>query len=227
MFSEYYAEKRISSFVDKMKQAHTFSSMRKFFLLIVSGFFLMSCNSLMMKLYGIKDPEIENEKSIRKKALKYDLDTTNILTVYSTDFPKKLKGTSIPDAAIYDRNGKYIEYCQTDTSCNAGLFAFIPDLNMDTHYSQPDSASLQTEFKKFRDLKGKQAVMPSQADFYVVIYWAVWTGKLNKDHVKIWEDLAKNNKHAKVKVIKVNLDMQEYWPEADKEKIVGAVSKKK
>lgn len=201
--------------------------MKKYYFLIIPGFFLMSCNSVMMKLYGIKDPEIETEKNIRKKALKYDLDTTNILTVNSKDFPKKLNATSIPDVAIYDRNGKYIEYRQTDTSCNAGLFQFIPDLNVGTTYNQPDSASLQAEFPKFRDMKGKPVNMPEHADFYVVIYWAVWAGKLNKDHVKVWEDLAKNNKHAKVKVIKVNLDMQDYWPTSDKEKIAQALSKKK
>jgi hypothetical protein len=201
--------------------------MKKYLFLIALSCGLLSCNAVMMKMYGIKDPEIENEKSICKKALKYDLDTTNILTVYSTEFPKKLRSTSIPDVAIYDSKGKYIEYRQTDTSCNAGLFQFIPDLKKGAAYNQPDSAALQTEMMKFRDMKGNKVEMPEQADFYVVIYWAVWAGKLNKDHVKVWEDLAKNNRQANIKVIKANLDMQEYWPEADKEKIVGGMGKKK
>ena len=40
----------------------------------------------MMKLYGIKDPDIENAKTIKKKALKYELDTSNIVTVNSKEF---------------------------------------------------------------------------------------------------------------------------------------------
>lgn len=201
--------------------------MKKYLSLGLLYMSLASCNPIMMKLYGIKDPELENEKSIRKSALKYDLDTTAILTVTSTEFLDKISKTGIPDVAIYDRNGKYIEYRQTDTSCNAGLFQFIPDLKTGANYHQPDSASLEKEWAKFRDLKGNRVAKPEEADFYVLIYWAVFAGKLNKDHVKVWEDLAKNNKNAHIKVIKVNMDMQEYWPEADKEKLTGKKSKKK
>lgn len=201
--------------------------MKKTLLLLAVVSLLLSCNPIMMKVYGIKDPEMENEQTIKKSALKHDLDTNNIVTVYSREFPKTLKGKSIPDAAIYDADGKYIEYRQTDTSCNAGLFQFIPDLKPDASYNKPDSANLSSEWLKFRDVKGNKLHEPEKADFYVLIYWAVWIGKLNKDHVKVWEDLAKNNKNCKIKVVKVNLDFQEYWEEADKEKIVGTTGKRK
>ena len=72
-----------------------------------------------MKMYGVKDPDIENEKSIVKKALKYELDTSNIVTVNSKDFLYELQGRGIPDGAIYDKNVNYIEYRQSDTACNA------------------------------------------------------------------------------------------------------------
>ncbi|AEA45031.1 hypothetical protein Fluta_3055 [Fluviicola taffensis DSM 16823] len=181
----------------------------------------------MKKMYGIKDPELESEKGIKKSALKNDMDTSNIVTVYSRVYPKMLKGRSIPDASIYDSRGNYIEYRQSDTSCNAGLFEFIPNLNVDTKYNQPDSSNLSVELFKFRDLKGNPIKEVEKADFYVLIYWAVWTGKLNKNHVKVWEDLAKNNKNCRVKVIKVNLDFQEHWDIADQEIIVGSAKKKK
>lgn len=201
--------------------------LKKNTLLVASLFLLLSCNPIMMKLYGIKDPDLENEKSIKKCALKYDLDTTNIVTVNSRDYIRRLQGMSIPDAAIYDASGKYIEYRQTDTSCNAGLFQFIPDLETGKTYHQPDSADFSAEFAKFRDLKGNKLREPEPADFYVLIYWTVWTGKLNKDHVKVWEDLAKDNKKCKIKVIKVNLDFQEYWPQEDRDKLLGSRKKKK
>lgn len=194
---------------------------------IALPFILISCQPIMLKMYGIKDPEIEQEKSIRKRALKYDLDTSNIVTVNSRDFLQVLKDQGIPEGAIYDRNGKYIEYRQTDTSCNAGLFKFIPDLNLNGVYNQPDRPDLASELSKFRDLKGNALNKPKPADFYLLIYWTVWTGKLNKDHVKIWEDLARNNNNCKIEVIKVNLDFQAYWNEEDRNKIIEALSKKK
>lgn len=189
--------------------------------------FLAGCQPIIKKLYGIKDPDVENEKSITKKALKYDLDSSNIVTVNSTDFLYVLNGQAIPDAAIYDRNGKYIEYRQSDTSCNAGLFQFIPALNLHDKYHQPDSAELKTELSKFRDLQGNILKSPENADFYLLIFWTVWTGKLNKDHVKIWEDQAVENKNCKIKVIKVNMDIQAYWEEQERSKIIKAMSKKK
>ena len=178
-------------------------------------------------MYGIKNPEIENEATIIKKALKFGLDTSNIVTVNSRDFPQVLRGKSIPDAAFYDKNGQYIEYRQTDTSCNAGLFQFIPALSLTNKYNQPDSARLDTEWQKLRDLKGNKLAIQEKADFYLLIYWTVWTGKLNKDHVKIWEELANKNRNCKIKVIKVNLDMQSYWDEKDREQIIKAMIKKK
>lgn len=199
--------------------------MKKIIILSLTAVTLSSCQPIMKAIYGIKKPDIENQESITKKALKFGLDTTNIISVTSKDFPYVLKSTSIPNAAIYDSKGKYIEYRQTDTSCNAGLFDFIPKLNVSGTYNKPDSTSLAEEWTKFRNLKGNEMNLPNNADFYLLIYWNVWTGKLNKDHVKIWEDLARENKNCKIKVIKVNLDIQEYWEPKEKEMYRKAMRK--
>lgn len=201
--------------------------MKNLLILTAAVFALNSCKPIMMKMYGIKNPDVENEKSIIKKATKYGIDNSTIVTVNSNDFLKVLNGQSIPDAGIYDKNGKYIEYRQTDTSCNAGLFNFISALNLNDKYNQPDRADLNTELNKFRDLKGNKLNKIEDADFYLLIYWTVWTGKLNKNHVKKWQDLAYNNKNCKVKVIMVNLDMQEYWEKNERDKIIKAMSNKK
>ena len=129
-----------------------------------------------------------------------------------------MKRVSVPNASIYDAQGKYVEYRLTDTSCNKGLFEFIPNLNLTTAYNKPDSLSLQQQWLKYRDLNGNKLAQTEPADFYVLIYWNVWTGKLNRDHVKIWEDLARANKNCNVKVIKVNLDIQDHWEQTEKEK---------
>jgi hypothetical protein len=199
----------------------------KFFYFFIAILILPGCTPIMKKMYGIKNPDVENEKSIRKKAFKYGMDTTSIVTVNSQDFLYALKQQGIPQGAVYDKDGKYVEYRQTDTSCNAGLFQFIPNLAPQGQCNKPDSATLAQKLKKFRDLKGRALDKTEPADFYLLIYWAVWTGKLNKDHVKAWEDLAKANKNCKIKVIKVNLDMQAYWGKNEREKIIRALRNKK
>lgn len=187
--------------------------------------FLGSCKPILLKLYGIKNPGIEDEKSITTKALKFKLDTSNLVTVSSNDFLQVLEQQSIPEAAIYDKNGKYIEYRETDSSCNAGLFAFIPALNLNAQYNQPDKPDLFAELSKFRDLKGNPLSNLNPADFYVLIYWTTWSGRLNKDHVKIWEDQARNNKNCHIQVVKVNLDLQSYWDAQARDKIIEVLSK--
>jgi hypothetical protein len=194
-------------------------------LLVIIMLMVSSCQPIMMKFYGIKKPDIENEKTITQKAKKFGLQSSNIVSVCSESFLQTLNGQSIPDASIYDHNGRYIEYRSTDSTCNAGLFAFIPNLRKDVSYNQPDSTDLQTELLQLRDLKGNVLPKPQQADFYLMIYWSVWTGKLNKDHVKIWEDLAIANTNCKIEVILVNLDIQEYWEPTKRYEIKKALRK--
>jgi hypothetical protein len=200
--------------------------MTKKLLFALTALIWLGCQPIMRKMYGIKNPDVENEKSIIRTALRYKLDTTHLVTVSGKDFLDVLDGQSIPDGAIYDRNGKFIEYKATDSSCNAGLFGFIPALNLTDQYRQPERPSLQMELAKYRDLKGNPIQLTEEADFYLLIYWTVWTGRLNKDHVKVWEDLAKRNTKCKIKVIKVNLDLQSYWEEKERESIIEAIRKK-
>lgn len=177
----------------------------------------------MKMLYGIGKPGVETAASIRKKALKAGLDTSTIVAVSSEAFLQVLRDNAIPDASIYNRQGRYIEYRQTDTSCNAGLFQFIPALRADGVYAMPDSLPLQKEWEHLRDLNGLPLAPPKDADFTVLIYWTTWAGRLNKDHVKVWEEQARANTACKISVVKVNLDIQDHWPEDYKQTLLGAL----
>lgn len=189
--------------------------MQKIMLLIAVLMSTASCQLIMKKMYGIKDPEVENEQSIVRKAQKYKLDTSNIVTISKSDYSTSMKGQQIPDCAFFDAEGNYIEYRQSDTSCNAGIFGFIPALTKEGAYNKTGKTTLSAELAKFRTLKGMPLSAMPEADFYVLIYWTVFAGKLNKDHVKIWEDLARENASCRIHVIKVNADLQEYWEKAE------------
>lgn len=196
--------------------------------LIIAFFavFFSSCKFIMLRLYGIKNPKVENEKSIGKFAKKKNFES-QIVTLNSGDFMASFKGQGIPDGAVFDKNGNYIEYRRTDTSCNAGLFDFIPALKSDGNYNKTGKTKLDVETHKFRDLKGENLSPIENADFYLLIYWTVWTGKLNKDHVNIWQDLALANKNAKIKVLLVNLDLQQHWEKSERERIISTLKNKK
>lgn len=160
--------------------------------------------------------------------MKQGLDTALIVSINPADFKSVIKsGSGIPDAAVFDHNGAYIEYRATDTSCNAGLFGFIPSLHPGGDYNRTGKTTLQAELAKLRTLDGRLFPKPEgNSDFYLLIYWTKWTGKLNKDHVKEWQNLAKANTKSRIRIIEVNLDVQEYWPKEDQDRILGIMVKK-
>lgn len=187
-----------------------------------------SCKPLMLKMYRIKDPGVENKASILKTAMRYGIDTSGIFTLRPEDFLVTLSAQPMPDIAVFDSAGAYIEYRNTNTSCNSGLFDFIPALHPEGSYRKTGKTSLQEELKKLRDINGNAlSLPPEKADYYLLFYWSVWLGKLNKDHVQVWEKLAQQNKNCTIKVLKINLDIQESWPPATKEHLLQLMRKKK
>lgn len=196
-------------------------------ILLLAALLFSNCKFVMLKMYGIKKPKFETEKSIIRFAEKKHLRTNNIVTVNANDFLSILKQGGVPEVDIFDSEGQYIEYRKTDSSCNVGVFDFIPALHTNTQYNKTGKKNLANELIKFRDLNGNNLSPIDKADFYLLIYWATWAGKLNKDHVKIWEDSAYANKNANIKVIKVNMDFQENWDQADKDLFIAPSKKKK
>jgi hypothetical protein len=191
---------------------------------------LGSCRLYLRMAFGVRNPDIEDHKSLVKKTAKFGLDTTNIVTVNASDFLKTMHHAGgIPEAAFFDSEGNYIEYRATDSSCNAGIFGFIPALDPSATYNKTSKTTMNAEWAKFRNLDGKALNDWKEpgTDFYILIYYTVWTGKLNEDHVKVWEDMAKKNTRAHLKLIKVNLDFQQYWDKKERDAIIKKLKKKK
>lgn len=127
---------------------------------------------------------------------------------------------SMPDVLIFDKSGAYIPYGE-EWACNAGAFNFIEELRADSSYASREGKRIDAAMEGLCDLKGNPIMLPSggQDDFTIFIYWTAYSGKLNKDHVLVWEQQAKNNKQAKIKIVKVNMDIQEHWGEETLRKI--------
>ena len=180
---------------------------------------------VLKALYGIRTPCVENKASLLNVAEKYHLDIASIVTVAPSEFQNvfKLFGKSIPEAIIFDRNGNHIEYKATSRSCNAGLFSFIRGLDKNGVYRKDQNVDLSAVLVDLRDINGNRlapAYLDSTANFYILISWTSFTGRLNKDHVQKWQSLAADNKNAKIQVIEVNFDAQECWPQTAKDNVL-------
>jgi len=184
---------------------------------VLAGIYLFRV-SIVKKIYGIQQPKLENAQSILNTAKKYHLNTSCLVTVALSDFlnMKKDFNNGIPEALIFDRQSNYIEYKPTDSSCNGNLSDFIHAMHKNGRYKMSGKTTLNKEMVKLRDIQGNQLVstyLDPTADFYILVAWTVFAGRLNRDHVKVWETLALSNKKAKVQIIEVNLDVQKWWPE--------------
>jgi hypothetical protein len=119
---------------------------------------------------------------------------------------------SIPEIMVFDRNGNLLKY-REESQCNARAFSFISSLTKESIMEHDSLLLMKDILSKLKDLNGNSASITAKetTDFYVFIFWAVWIGRLNKDHVRVWENDAKNNTNCNIEIIKVNMDLQEWW----------------
>lgn len=205
--------------------------MKKYLIVVICfGLLIMSssCKWFLLRAYGVKQPRFESVKSIVKKSRRLKLDTSCILVMNPYAIGSFYK-RGVPEGEIFDAEGRYIEYKKTDTSCNAGLFTFISDLKTDSNYNTSSTRSLKKELNRYKRLDRLPLTETyfKPADFYVFLTWAKWIGRLNKDHVKEWEELIKKNQKAKIQLILVNIDLMEDWTNEEKEYVERLLTKKK
>lgn len=179
--------------------------------------FLPSCKTFILKsLYGIKKPKVESERSILKYASKKGLLQDNIFTLTQDDWTWAVQNISfaksIPDIMVFDKNGNLLKY-REESQCNAKAFSFLSSLTKESKFEYDSLVTMKDLTIKLKDLKGNNTsfTINDSTDYYVFIFWAVWIGRLNKDHVKEWETDAHNNNNCSIKVVKVNMDRQEWW----------------
>lgn len=194
-----------------------------FSVLIIS----QSCSPIIKLVYGIHQPRVLNKEKIDRFLVKNKLDTTNNVAIKDKDFLyiiNKIKMT-FPEIMVFDKGGKFILY-KEDKTCNASAFKFIDSLNASKKYPGVDSINLSFFENKFVDLygRGDVKIMDSTSDYFLLIFWTEWTGKLNKDHTYIWEQKAKNNKNVSINTIKVNCDFQTFWDSTEREKNIKALA---
>lgn len=187
-------------------------------LFFLSLLILTSCTSIAKKIYGIKNPKIETKEAVIKYANSINMNSQNIVflkdknkyNLILAEFQK-----SIPEAVLFDANGNRITYKKSSQDCNAGLFATIPELTSNSKLEIQKGVNLNEFTENLIDFNNNKIENLPKADFYLFVDWAKFMGKLNKDHVKVWEELAQKNKNVKIAFYKVNMDFLDTWYSKD------------
>lgn len=175
---------------------------------------LSSCQELAKLVTGFKNPKIENSQSIKNFILDNDLDEgINVMPKDKKSYAQLLLmfNKKLPEAVLFDRNGNELLYKENEESCNAGLFKIIPSLMPESTLRKGNRNLAKLINNYTVPISGTSPMMNDDSDFYLIINWAKFVGKKNKDHVLEWEKLAQSNKKTKIKVIKLNMDFREGW----------------
>lgn len=185
-------------------------------MIIFFSFSFFGCKSILLKFYGYHQPRIENKESIINFCKKKGLIQDNIYCLDENDWYWAIKekkiAKDIPEILVFDKSGKLIKY-REDNQCNAKAFSFISLLSTDSKNNYDSLLMFNDLSEKLKDLNGDNVniQIEDSTDYYIFIFWTLWTGRLNKDHVKVWENDAINNKNCNIRVYKVNMDMQKWW----------------
>lgn len=185
--------------------------MKKSLLLFILITFL-NCQSIAKLSYGVKDPEFKENKELNQFLQKNKLQATTYFKFKDFDNMLKafkLKFSSIPDAYFFDKNGNYIPYKNSAEECNAKVDDFIYDLEK-KNYKIDSSKNINQLIDLLTSDKNESIV---QNEITVLITWATFMGKVNKEKAFEWVkllDLAKS-KGIKVNYYLVNYDLQKSW----------------
>jgi hypothetical protein len=189
-------------------------------ILLLCALSMMSCKKILLMQYGVKQPRLENYASLNtyleKNGIKglsiYALkDTAALMTQYK-------KKWRMPEAYFYNKNGYFVPYKQTAKSCNAGVSPFLDSVgnfNKLPFDATKNIAELLPDIIELnKDNKANSVASLPESDVYVVMNWAKYIGKLNKDKIWDWLDHIQKNRDKiplKITVILLNFDYQETW----------------
>lgn len=167
-----------------------------------------------MLIYGVKKPRQISTQKIEKKAIELGIDTSALFAIRSGQYPKVLNEVkSFPNIRIYDKAGNMYNYRENPEECKSMADDFIRNLRLDSTYNSVNDSSFFRLSLQLEGLRGRQFNIASlpEADFYAFIFWATFLGKMNKNDVVPWTNLAKENRRAKIHLIYVSCDLREEW----------------
>ena len=189
----------------------------KYYLLFILIIFFTSCKRILLIAEGIKQPKLENQKSLSNFLLKKEIDTLELLcfkdtTALNTLYRKKIV---LPDSRFFNNKRELVPYKSSPEDCNGKVAVFLEQAeSINKSPSVPDER-LETFLQDVvyeNDLR-PFSMEPDNYDFYLVIYWAKYLGKVNKHKVFDWLNLVEEarKRGMKIRVIKVNADYQGLW----------------
>lgn len=200
----------------------------KIVLLVVLILASYGCNKVLMYGYGIRNPKVENKKSLLEYLRSNHLDTSNNYALKDTAALMEYlrSGIGAPEILFYDRNGFLMKY-RDDKKCNGQNDSLISFLDPKHVIGVDSTRNIHAYLNQLRTLDGDVVELSefNNMDYYLIIYWAKWLGKMNENKITEWEKSIAYKNNLKIKAIKLSTDYMNFW-EIDKNEMIKIYSPK-
>lgn len=173
---------------------------------------LVNCKTLTKISYGVKNPNFKKNVELYNFLKKNNINLKSIY--FFKDFDNMIKGyelkySTIPDAYFFNQNGSFIPYKSNTEQCNAKVDDFITDLK-NIKNNKSENKNINDFIPLLSNDKNEVIVLN---EITVLITWASYLGKVNKQKAFEWIKLLEQAKDKGIKVnyYLVNYDLQESW----------------
>lgn len=163
---------------------------------------------------GIENPSFKTHKQLDDFLIKKDLNQPSIYYIKSWKNYENLlteKFSSFPEAYFFNKKGDLVSYKKDSKECNANVGEFIKNLTEFSNFNSVKTKSI----KIFEDniCNNKNEKFKDYADINVIITWATFVGKVNKNKAFEWIELIEKAKRNGINInyYLVNYDLQESW----------------
>jgi hypothetical protein len=180
---------------------------------------LVNCKTLTKISYGVKNPNFKKNVELYNFLKKNNINLKSIY--FFKDFDNMIKGyelkySTIPDAYFFNQNGNFIPYKSNTEQCNAKVDDFITDLK-NINNNKSENKNINDFIPLLSNDKNEVIVLN---EITVIITWATYLGKMNKQKAFEWIKLLEQAKDKGIKVnyYLVNYDLQECWEMKSDEK---------
>lgn len=196
--------------------------MRKIILSIVALLTLVSCQRILLYTAGVRNPKEENRESIMKYIVENGLDTNDVYRAKDTTaFVELNKISSSQSGYVFFNSEKvYLKYKDSSSACSAPVILFVENLCT----KHPDNTSSKYTLSGIYNRIVPICVSKDTNelfDYYVFIFWYKYLGKnkFKSDVLDIVKSL--KEKHCRVKLHLINLDLQPGWSKSIPIRIIG------
>ncbi len=200
----------------------------KLSLIVLPMILLSGCTKIMLYHFGVRNPKVENKEQIEYYLKKNKLIAENCYALKDTSALNNFNnGTiGIPEIRFYDKNG-YLMLYRDNKKCNTQNDSLISFLDPKNIVKIDSSNKINDYIKELKTLDGKEINNNQfkQYDYYLIMYWAKWTGQVNSKKMTDWESSLKQKSDLKIKTIKVTTDYMDFW-ELNKKDIAKVYSRK-